>query len=83
MHQYDLVLLPSNFHHSSYFEPTNSKSECQSHLLLCTVGASSTQGYASVLDYEAHMLVHSHYNKTRQGKVPINPVKLAGHYVLK
>jgi len=44
MHQYDLVPLPLNFHHSSYFEPTNSKSERQHYLPLCTVGASST-GY--------------------------------------
>jgi len=43
MHQYDLVPLPPNFHHSSYFEPTNSKSEHQYYLPLCTVGASSTK----------------------------------------
>jgi len=44
MHQYDLVPLPPNFHLSSYYEPTNSKSKCPCYLLLCTVGASST-GY--------------------------------------
>jgi len=42
MHQYDLVPLPPNFHHSSYFKPTNSKSKCLCYLLLHTVGASST-----------------------------------------
>jgi len=44
MHQYELVPLPPNFHNSSYFKPTNRKSECPYYLPLCTVGASST-GY--------------------------------------
>jgi len=44
MHQYELVPLPPNFHLSSYYKPTNSKSKHPCYLLLCTVGASST-GY--------------------------------------
>lgn len=39
--------------------------------------------YTNVLDYEAHMLVRSLYNETKQGQVPINPAKLAGRYILK
>lgn len=38
--------------------------------------------YTNVLDYEAHMLVRSLYNETKQGQVPINPAKLAGRYIL-
>lgn len=41
------------------------------------------EGYASVLDYEAHMLVRSLYNESKQGEVPIDPAKLAGRYVIK
>jgi len=49
MHQYDLVPLPPNFHNSSYFEPTNRKSERQYYLPLCTVGASSTPDVSSTV----------------------------------
>lgn len=41
------------------------------------------EGYAGVLDYEAHMLVRSLYNETKQGELPIDPAKLAGRYVIK
>jgi hypothetical protein len=41
------------------------------------------EGYASVLDYEACMLVRSLYNGAKQGEVPIDPAKLAGRYVIK
>ena len=41
------------------------------------------QGYASVLDYEAHILVRSMYYETRMGTVPINPSHFVGRYALK
>jgi hypothetical protein len=41
------------------------------------------QGYASVLDYEAHILVRSMYYETRMGTVPINPAHFVGRYALK
>jgi len=54
MHQYDLVPLPPNFHHSSYFKPTNSKSKHLCYLPLCTVGASST-GYGPWCQWQWHL----------------------------
>jgi hypothetical protein len=41
------------------------------------------QGYASVLDYEAHILVRSMYFETRMGITPINPAHFVGRYILK
>ena len=41
------------------------------------------QGYASVLDYEAHILVRSMYYETRAGALPINPARFVGRYALK
>ena len=41
------------------------------------------QGYASVLDYEAHILVRSMYFETRMGTTPINPAHFVGRYILK
>ena len=41
------------------------------------------QGYASVLDYEAHILVRSMYLETRMGTTPINPAHFIGRYALK
>ena len=41
------------------------------------------QGYASVLDYEAHILVRSMYYETKMGKLPINPLHYVGRYALK
>jgi hypothetical protein len=41
------------------------------------------QGYASVLDYEAHILVRSMYYETKMGKLPINPAHFVGRYALK
>ena len=41
------------------------------------------QGYASVLDYEAHILVRSMYYETRAGTLPINPAHFVGRYALK
>ncbi|KAF8257885.1 cytochrome P450 [Lactarius quietus] len=35
------------------------------------------QGYASVLDYEAHILVRSLYHESRMGTLPINPAHFA------
>ncbi len=41
------------------------------------------QGYASVLDYEAHILIRSMYYETKMGKSPINPGHFVGRYALK
>jgi hypothetical protein len=41
------------------------------------------QGYASVLDYEAHILVRSMYYESRAGTLPINPAHFVGRYALK
>jgi hypothetical protein len=41
------------------------------------------QGYAPVLDYEAHILVRSMYYETKMGALPINPAHFAGRYALK
>jgi hypothetical protein len=41
------------------------------------------QGYASVLDYEAHILVRSMYYETKLGTSPINPAHFVGRYALK
>jgi hypothetical protein len=41
------------------------------------------QGYAPVLDYEAHILVRSIYYETNMGKSPINPAHFVGRYALK
>jgi hypothetical protein len=38
----------------------------------------AVEGYASVRDDEACMLVRSLYNETEQGEVPIDSAKLAG-----
>jgi hypothetical protein len=43
----------------------------------------AVQGYASVLDYEAHILVRSMYHETRMGTIPINPAHFVGRYTLK
>ncbi|KAI0291407.1 cytochrome P450 [Russula brevipes] len=40
------------------------------------------QGYAPVLDYEAHILVRSMYHETNMGALPINPAHFAGRYAL-
>ena len=41
------------------------------------------QGYASVLDYEALILVRSMYFETRMGITPINPANFVVRYILK
>jgi hypothetical protein len=41
------------------------------------------QGYASVLDYEAHILVRSMYHEGKAGALPINPAHFVSHYALK
>lgn len=41
------------------------------------------QGYANVLDYEAHHFVRSLYQASEGGMVPVNPQKHAGRYALK
>ena len=39
--------------------------------------------YASVFDYEAHILVQSMYHETRMGMIPINPAHFVGRFTLK
>jgi hypothetical protein len=41
------------------------------------------QKYASVLDYEAHILIRSMYHETQMGKLPIDPAHFVGRYALK
>jgi hypothetical protein len=41
------------------------------------------EGYSAALDYEAHMLIRSLYQDTKQGEVPVNPARYVGRYVLK
>jgi hypothetical protein len=41
------------------------------------------QGYAPVLDYEAHILIRSLYRASNMGSLPVNPAHLAGRYALK
>jgi hypothetical protein len=41
------------------------------------------QGYAPVLDYEAHIFVRALYHESKQGALSINPVHYAGRYALK
>jgi hypothetical protein len=41
------------------------------------------RGYASVLEYEAHILIRSMYYETGMGKLPINPAHFVGRYALK
>jgi hypothetical protein len=41
------------------------------------------QGYASVLDYEAHILVQSMYFETKMGTAPIDPAHFVGRFALK
>jgi hypothetical protein len=43
----------------------------------------AVQGYASVLDYESHILVRSLYHESMRGALPINPAHYAGRYALK
>jgi hypothetical protein len=41
------------------------------------------QGYTSVLDYEAHILIRSMYRETQMGKLPVNPANFVCRYALK
>lgn len=41
------------------------------------------EGYAHVLDYEAHILIKSLYNAAEGGNLPVNPAHYAGRYALK
>jgi len=77
MHQYNLVPLPPNFHHSSYFEPTNSKSEHQYYLPLCTVGASST-GYGPWCQWQ--WCLKQHLNGSSKRLVLVVISMLSAHH---
>jgi len=43
----------------------------------------AVQGFTSVLDYEAHILVRSMYHETRKGTIPVNPARFVCRYTLK
>ena len=43
----------------------------------------AVQGYASVFDYEARILVQSMYHETRMGMIPINPAHFVGRFAFK
>ena len=43
----------------------------------------AVQGFTSVLDYEAHILVQSMYHETRNGTIPVNPARFISRYSLK
>ncbi|KAH9475128.1 Cytochrome P450 monooxygenase virE [Psilocybe cubensis] len=40
------------------------------------------EGYASVMDYESHILIKSLYDESQQGKSPVNPAHFAGRFAL-
>jgi hypothetical protein len=41
------------------------------------------QGYSSVLEYEAHILLRSLYRESQMGTLPVNPAHCVGRYSLK
>jgi hypothetical protein len=43
----------------------------------------AVQGYTSVLDYEARILVRSMYFETKMGTMPIDPTHFVGRFTLK
>ena len=47
------------------------------------LNSQAVQGYASVFDYEARILVQSMYHETRMGMIPINPAHFVGRFALK
>jgi hypothetical protein len=52
-------------------------------LAMQLLNTKAIQGYASVLDYEAHILIRSMYHETQMGKSPIDPAHFVGRYALK
>ncbi|KAI9450375.1 cytochrome P450 [Russula earlei] len=48
----------------------------------CSFSLKAIQGYSSVFDYEAHMLLQSMYQQTKKGVLPINPANFVGWFVL-
>ncbi|KAG6855886.1 hypothetical protein H0H87_009709 [Tephrocybe sp. NHM501043] len=40
------------------------------------------QGYAGIMDYEAHMFIRSLYDESKQGRLPINPAHYTGRFAL-
>ncbi|KAG6811122.1 hypothetical protein H0H92_008855 [Tricholoma furcatifolium] len=40
------------------------------------------KGYSDVMDYEAHILIRSLFEETKQGKLPINPAHYCGRFAL-
>ena len=47
------------------------------------LNSKAVQGYASVFDYEARILVQSMYHETRMGMIPIDPAHFVGRFALK
>jgi cytochrome P450 len=52
-------------------------------LAMQALSPKAIQGYAPVLDYEAHILIRSMYHETQMGKLPIDPAHFVGRYALK
>lgn len=52
-------------------------------LAMQALSPKAIQGYAPVLDYEAHILIRSMYHETQMGKLPIDPARFVGRYALK
>ncbi|KAH9922938.1 cytochrome P450 [Fomitopsis serialis] len=46
------------------------------------LSSKAVEGYTAALDYEAHMLIHSLYHDTEQGKASVDPAHYVGRYVL-
>ncbi|KAG6909248.1 hypothetical protein DXG01_001430 [Tephrocybe rancida] len=40
------------------------------------------QGYAGIMDYEAHMFIRSLYDESKKGVLPINPAHYTGRFAL-
>ncbi|KAF8500293.1 cytochrome P450 [Russula emetica] len=62
--------------------PYNDKWRLHRRLAMQVLTPKAIQGYASVLDYEAHILIRCMYHETQMGKLPINPAHFVGRYAL-
>ncbi|KAH9974786.1 cytochrome P450 [Lactifluus volemus] len=62
--------------------PYNDKWRQHRRICMQLLTPKAIQGYSSVLDYEAHILVRSLYHQSKMGTLPINPAHYAGRYAL-
>ncbi|KAH9958673.1 cytochrome P450 [Lactifluus volemus] len=62
--------------------PYNDKWRQHRRIAMQLLTPKAIQGYSSVLDYEAHILVRSLYHKSKMGTLPVNPAHSAGRYTL-